>query len=97
MDLKAFSIVVCVAFAVSVPANAVDRGAFYDMCHATSLGDGLDDATAAGFCDCLADAASADEAIYTELFEAGTSEPDLDTRLGLLSDDARSAAESCQG
>jgi len=95
MKLGVFAAVSSLVLAVGAVASADDD--FYQMCHATSLADGLDDASASGFCTCLTDAASGDSALYDELYQAGTSEPDLQTRLAMLSDDARSTAESCQG
>lgn len=97
MTYKISGMAICLLLITGFAANAGDRDAFYGMCHATSLGDGMDDGAASSFCNCLTDAASEDDDLYAELFAAGTKEPDLDARMALLSQGAHLAAQSCQG
>ncbi len=97
MKFKSICAVALLSTSIVTPGIAGDNGEFYEMCHATSLNDGLDDASAGAFCSCLTDAVSDDADLYNELFDAGSTIADLDARLATLSDAAKGAAQSCQG
>ncbi|MCI4645647.1 MAG: hypothetical protein MRY64_12780 [Hyphomonadaceae bacterium] len=97
MNLKLSGLALAVFGLCAAPALADDKQqAFYEMCEGVSINDGLSPDVAGQFCTCLTEKVSADDALYTELFEAGTNEPDLDTRLASLSEGALEAAGSCQ-
>ncbi len=86
------------AIAVTIPlaATADEQSDFRAMCERVSAADGVPAEAITPFCSCLTDRASQNSALYSELWTAATTEPNLDARMALLSESGRAAVQACR-
>jgi len=94
MSMRTISLAVISVFLAGAAA-ASSRDDLYDVCVSVSEVDGMETPVAKVFCTCLADGAVVSGQSTVDELQASGNEPDKDTRIASLGEDAKSVVEKC--